>query len=204
MVSSVWDADVLHYAGYALGSYGAGQFDAKTWGRLTYGPSYYAPSFFRDADGRPCLLFWMRGVEDAEAGWASAHSVPYVLGVEGDRLTATPHPDVERYRAAAVPGGFVPGLAADVTWSPREGASMVVTSAGEEVVGLQVGGGMLVARAGGRRWDMPFAGGDVRVLLDAQTIEIACPSGVLGLVSEPRGESLHVVGDDATVYPLVR
>ena len=52
MVSSVWDDDVLHYAGYAVGSYADGRFTATHWGRLTYGDSYYAPSLFRDADGR--------------------------------------------------------------------------------------------------------------------------------------------------------
>src|SRR5699024_9833162 len=48
MVSSVWDDDVLYYAGYAVGDYADGHFTAQSWGRLTYGPSYYAPSFFRD------------------------------------------------------------------------------------------------------------------------------------------------------------
>lgn len=204
MVSSVWDADVLHYAGYALGSYATGRFDARTWGRLTYGPSYYAPSFFRDTDGRPCVLFWMRGVEDIGAGWAGAHSVPYVLGVDGDRLTAAPHPDLERYRADPVADGVVPGLAADVEWSPSEGATLVVTSAGQPVVELRAGDGVLEARAGAQAWQMPFDGGDVRIVLDAQVIEISCASGVLGLTGAPTGDSLHVLAADATVHPLAR
>jgi beta-fructofuranosidase len=204
MVSSVWDDDVLHYAGYALGSYARGQFDARAWGRLTHGPSYYAPSFFRDVDGRPCLLFWMRGVEDLEAGWAGAHSVPYVLGVDGDRVIATPHPDLERYRQPAVLGGVVPGLAADVVWSPRGGSTLLVRSGGEDVLEIHHGPGFLQARVGAQVWKMPFDGGDVRVILDAQAIEISCPSGVLGLVSQPRSESLQVLADNVTVYPLAR
>lgn len=204
MVSSVWDADVLHHAGYALGTYATGTFDATTWGRLTHGPSYYAPSFFRDGDGRPCLLFWMRGVEDLEVGWAGAHSVPYVLGVDGDRLTASPHPDIERYRGVAVLDGVVPGLAADVVWSAGQGATLVVSSAGESVLELHVGEQVLDALVGEQAWQLPFDGGDVRIILDAQTVEISCAAGMLGLVSAPRGESLHVVAADAAVHPLAR
>ena len=76
MVSSVWDDDVLHYAGYAIGTYADGTFTATRWGRLTYGDSYYAPSFYRDSAGRPCLSFWMRGVADIADGWAGAHVSP--------------------------------------------------------------------------------------------------------------------------------
>ncbi len=104
MVSSIWDDDVLLHVGYAVGTYADGRFTAEPWGRLTHGPSYYAPSFFRDADGRPCLTFWMRGVHDLDAGWASAHSLPHVLSLDGDVLVATPHPDVERYRRQTAGG----------------------------------------------------------------------------------------------------
>lgn len=203
MVSSVWDDDVLHYAGYALGSYATGRFDAKTWGRLTHGPSYYAPSFFRDAAGRPCLLFWMRGVEDVEAGWAGAHSVPYVLGVEGDRLVASPHPDVERYRQAPVADGVVPGLAADVLWSPREDAPVVVSSGGETMVELRLTGGRLEARVGDEVWHLPCDGEEVRIILDAQVVEISCAGGMLGLVAAPAGDGLRIDGADL-VHPLGR
>jgi beta-fructofuranosidase len=146
----------------------------------------------------------MRGVEDLEAGWAGAHSVPYVLGVDGDRVIATPHPDLERYRQPAVLGGVVPGLAADVVWSPRGGSTLLVRSGGEDVLEIHDGPGFLQARVGAQVWKMPFDGGDVRVILDAQAIEISCPSGVLGLVSQPRSESLQVLADNVTVYPLAR
>ena len=62
MISSVWDADVLHYAAYAVGSFAGGRFDAKDWRRLTWGASLYAPSLFTDADGQLALTFWLRGV----------------------------------------------------------------------------------------------------------------------------------------------
>lgn len=204
MVSSVWDADVLHYAGYALGSYSSGTFDAKTWGQLTYGPSYYAPSFFRDADGRPCLLFWMRGVSDPQAGWASAHSVPHVLRVQDDRLIATPHPDLERYRLDPVEDGHVPGLAADVIWRPTGSGVLQVTSGEVPLLDIRTNLGALLVWAGEEEYEMPFDGGDVRVILDAQAIEISCTAGVLGLVSEPAGRTLTVRGEHVTVHPLTR
>ena len=157
MVSSVWDDDVLHYAGYAVGRYADGAFTAESWGRLTYGPSYYAPSFFRDADGRPCLTFWMRGIADVEAGWASAHSVPHVLTLDGDRLVATPHPDVDAVRGRVADDGRLAGLAGDLVWSPaarRRTADLVGRRAGRLTPG-----GRRRARRSSRRRRMVDAGG---------------------------------------------
>lgn len=94
LVTSVWEADVLHYVAYAVGDYEDGRFIAHQWHRLTYGDSYYAPSFFRDRDGEPNLIFWLRGVADEDSGWASAHSVPHRLTLVGDRLITQPHPEV--------------------------------------------------------------------------------------------------------------
>ena len=37
-------------------------------------------------------MSWLRGV--AGDGWAGALSVPWVLGLESDRLLADPHPSV--------------------------------------------------------------------------------------------------------------
>ena len=70
LVTSVWEDDVLHYVAYGVGSYEDGIFTADTWGQLTYGTSYYAPSFYRDRDGRPGLIYWMRGVLDTSC-WPS-------------------------------------------------------------------------------------------------------------------------------------
>ncbi len=92
MLSSIWDADELHYAGYAAGTFRDGRFDAERWGRLTWGSSYYAPSLFTDKDGEQALTFWLRGV--GGEGWEGAHSIPYRLHAEGGVLIARPHPDV--------------------------------------------------------------------------------------------------------------
>jgi beta-fructofuranosidase len=204
MVSSVWDDDVLHYAGYAMGGYADGQFEAESWGRLTYGPSYYAPSFFRDAQGRPCLTFWMRGIADQDAGWASAHSVPHVLTVENNRLISTPHPDLEKYRAPVVNDGNLPALAGDVVWSPSSGESLRVTSAGKTVFVLDADSQKLIATSETETLEVPYLGGDVRIILDAQAIEVSSTGGMLGFAAAPEGPTYSVEARHATVYLLDR
>lgn len=204
MVSSVWDDDVLHYAGYAVGSYADGRFDASSWGRLTYGPSYYAPSFFRDARGRPCLTFWMRGIADPDSGWASAHSVPHVLTLEENRLVATPHPDLEKYRTSAVVDGDLPGLSGDIIWSPSTGESLRVTSAGKTVFVLDADSQNLIAKTDAETFEVPYLGGDVRIILDAQAIEVSSTWGILAFAATPEGPTYGVAALDATVYPLDR
>ncbi len=172
MVSSVWDADELHYAAYALGSYADGRFHAETWGRLTYGPSYYAPSLFWDADGRPCLTFWMREIADPEAGWAGAHSVPHVLSLEGDRLVATPHPDIERYHQ--VSDGAVPAevQALDLVWTPDVGDELELCRGVVPVASLRCVPGEVSIRVGEDEWTIP-CGDAVRVIVDGPVLEVA-------------------------------
>ncbi|RAM38381.1 glycoside hydrolase family 32 protein [Arthrobacter globiformis] len=97
LVTSIWEDDVLHYVAYGVGSYAGGQFTARSWGQLSFGKSYYAPSFFRDKDGTPSLIFWVRGVLDPGGKWASALSIPHTLNLDGDVLVATPHADLANY-----------------------------------------------------------------------------------------------------------
>src|SRR5258708_4573589 len=130
-----------------------------SWGQLTFGSSYYAPSFFRDADGHPCLSLWMRGIQDAEAGWSSAHSVPYVLSLLGNRLVATPHPDLGRYQGQALENEHIlSGLAFDATWTPNGEASLLKVWSGSDCV-LQVSTTVdeLKAQVQGETWAMPYS-----------------------------------------------
>lgn len=199
MVSSVWDDDVLYYAGYAVGTYADGRFTAESWGRLTYGPSYYAPSFFRDADGRPCLTFWMRGVHDLDAGWASAHSVPHVLTLEGDVLVATPHPDVTKYRTTAAAS-----TALDLEWNASDGEELTIADASGAVATLRVNSGELTVSGSGDDWRMPVAN-PIRVILDAQAIEISSPLGLGGLGVTLDGPAYTVRAEgDLTTWTLSR
>ena len=192
MVTSVWDADVLHYVIYAVGDYVDGTFTPTTWGRLSYGPSYYAPSFFRDAEGKPSLTFWLRHVEDRDAGWASAHSVPHTLSLVGDALVASPHAGLENYRRD-VNSTRVGGLAADSVWSPNVGNRFTVVSGPTALATIRHGGDVLVIERGDDSWSMPFAGGPVRVIVDGTALEISTGSGVFAMPVSPLSDWVEIV-----------
>jgi beta-fructofuranosidase len=130
LVSVAGDGDIQH-AGYALGHLDDGAFVAEAWDRMSYGPSYYAPSFFRDEAARPCVIFWMRNIADVAAGWAGAHSVPYIVQRDADGLRVLPHPDLLQHVAAA--GSAV--LA--TTWHPGGEGVLVFGQDGHEVARIR-------------------------------------------------------------------
>jgi beta-fructofuranosidase len=184
LVFSVWDDDVLHHAAYALGAWAGGRFTATTWARLSFGGSYYAPSFVRDRESRPCLIFWMRGVRDADEGWSGCLSVPYLLSVRGGRLVAEPHPDVAAARVADPDPGSpdLAGSAADAVWTPPPGGGRTdVLAGGTLSASVVVGDGAVrLERAGLETWTMPWAGGPVRLLVDGPVLEVSSADGLLG------------------------
>ena len=192
MVSSVWDADNLHYAAYALGSYADGRFRAEAWGRLTHGPSYYAPSLFFDAAGRPCLTFWMRGIADPEAGWAGAHSVPHLLRCEGDLLVASPHPDIERYHqaqeASTEPGG---PQAIDIAWSPAAGDGLDLSRGGAPIVQLRCTKTEVSIRIEKDSWSVP-RGDDLRIIVDGPVFELATGEANFGAAVAAHADGISV------------
>jgi beta-fructofuranosidase len=196
----VWEADVLHYAAYAIGDYRDGRFTAEQWGRLTFGPSYYAPSYFRDAAGHPCVTFWMRGVQDAADGWTGAHSVPYRLTLQGNALVATPHPDITPYRQPMESSGEVGGLASDAVWSP--GRRLRIVSGGQEAAALRVDGSGLVLTVDGQSWSMPYDDGPVRVIVDGPTLEVSTAGGLIGSAIAPAGDSLRFEVDAASTLEV--
>ncbi len=200
MVSSIWDADVLHYAAYALGSFADGRFAADHWERLTWGESLYAPSMFTDADGAPALTFWLRGIRGD--GWAGAHSVPYRLSVEGGRLIARPHPDVAAHRTGVRPDGRVDGLAADIEWASAEG-TLTVSSGGDVVMSISRDGGHAVVTTPSESSSLPVAGG-VRVIVDGPVLEVSSDAGVFAGAVKPQGCGLEVsvTAGEAVVYGL--
>lgn len=178
MVTSVWQDDELHYVVYAVGEFVEGRFRADNWGRLTYGDSYYAPSFFRDRDGRPCLIFWMRGVIDEEAGRASALSVPHVLHLEGDTLVAAPHPAVRAYVADArssATDGFEATLAAGEEWVASNDAGTLAIHRDEFSITCSWLDAVTV---------LPAAAGDVRILVDGETVELFSGAALFGVGSD--------------------
>lgn len=207
LVSSVWDDDVLYYAGYGVGALTEpGRFEASSWRQLSHGRSYYAPSFFRDEDGRPCLMFWMRGVSGIDAEWTSALSLPYVLGVDGEALVAELHPSVAEARSEELQreddGSFIiTDRVVDLEWTPAAGARLVLSAQGTEVASVEVAAGCLVlTRAGEDTWDMPHDGGALRVVIDGPVIEVVGPHGVLGGAIAP-ADAL-IADSSARAWPL--
>lgn len=202
MVTSVWDADVLHYVVYAVGEYRHGMFTPQTWGRLSYGDSYYAPTVFSDAAGRPGLLFWLRDISDPDAGWAGAHSVPHELRLDGDVLIASPASGLSGYRRTATPGTTI-GLTADAVWNP--GTRFQLASAKSTVARIDVRDHVLSLAVGEKTWRMPYVAGPVRVIVDGPIIEVSSRAGVLAAAIRPGGESLSVDADgDLELFDLQR
>lgn len=198
MVSSVWDADVLHYAGYAIGTYANGTFNAESWGRLTYGNSYYAPSLFSDSTGRACLTFWMRGIGDADAGWEGAHSVPHVLSLHGNHLVATPHPDVDAHRANRAAPGAMNAIAVDIEWRPRGDDELVIRSAGVIIARADVTAESITVEAEGATTSFPTRG-PIRVIVDGPILEISSSAGIAGFVITRESTDLTVSASSGSI-----
>jgi beta-fructofuranosidase len=77
----------------AVGELQDGRFESTGWTQVTHGGGHYAATTFLDADNLPCVIFWIRGVADLDAGWAGALSIPYRLSVVDGALHLRPHPN---------------------------------------------------------------------------------------------------------------
>lgn len=193
LVTSIWEDDVLHYVAYGVGSYAEGKFTARSWGQLSYGKSYYAPSFFRDKDGAPSLIFWVRGVISPEGRWASALSVPHTLTLEGDTLVATPHADLAKYTQ--------PGQLEQITSGVFEtvldgGADLHLTVTSGTVIRLTTltgplatvrhdGDGVRVTATGNADFADTFLpadeGSELRAIIDAGVLELSGRQGIMAV-----------------------
>jgi beta-fructofuranosidase len=207
LVTSVWENDVLHFVAYGVGSYQDGTFKADSWGQLTYGTSYYAPSFYRDRDGRPGLIYWMRGLLDTTAGRASAHSVPHLLHLDGDQLSSTPHPDLWRY---AVPCDGARPLSSTnaylVNWAPASSnEELVLTKDQETVVRLKKELNRTLVITEREEVALPVITGPVTIVVDGPCIEICTSAGNVGLgqVVQP-WQHLRIAGEGVECSVLSR
>lgn len=192
MLSSIWDADVLHYAAYALGSCEKGRFSANNWGRLTWGSSFYAPSLFTDSDGRESVMFWLRGV--AGDGWAGALSIPYLLTVNNGRLVASPHPDLDARRTKELADGTVPHLAADIEWAADAG-SLDISSGSLTLASFTRNGDQMVFTTPSSEDTFPAAE-NVRIVVDGPILEVSSSAGLFATVVAPQGSSLKVTATE--------
>ncbi|MEW9872727.1 glycoside hydrolase family 32 protein [Arthrobacter sp. HS15c] len=193
LVTSIWEDDVLHYVAYGVGSYADGKFTARSWGQLSYGKSYYAPSFFRDKDGAPSLIFWVRGVISPDGQWASALSVPHTLTLDGDTLVAAPHADLAAYSAPgrleqAGAGVFEAVLDGGVDLRCTVTAGTVISLATQDgtLAALRHDGdGIEVTVTGNPDFaDVFFPAGEgteLRVIIDAGVLEISGRQGIIAV-----------------------
>jgi beta-fructofuranosidase len=197
LVVSVWEADALHYVAAAVGRFADGRFDAESWHRLTWGESYYAASAFRDRDGRPGLVFWLRGVGDE--GWAGAISLPYLLTLDGDRPVLLPHDGLDAVRTRPRPAAVL-----DVVWRPAAtGELRLVDDSGTPVAVLRRDGGRITVDAGTSvTAEMPCTGEELRVVLDGPVLEVAGDAGLLAVSLGAAPGPVRPDGDDVEWWSL--
>jgi beta-fructofuranosidase len=195
LVVSVWEADALHYVAGAVGRFSDARFAAESWHRLTWGESYYAASAFRDGEGRPGLVFWLRGVHDGPQTWSGAISLPYLLALDGDRPVLAPHGVLAEQRR-----GQEPSTGVDLVWRPAATDELrLVDGSGDVVVVLRCDGDRVTAGAG---TDMPVGGGDLRVVLDGPVLEVAGRAGLLAVPVPGVADAVRPVGGDLDWWAL--
>jgi beta-fructofuranosidase len=166
LIVSVMRDGVAEAVEYALGDYDGTRFTARTRGRFGHGDQMYATTAFTDADGRRCVMSWLRERGNAAptgSPWAGAISVPWVLRVDGDRLVAAPHPNL--------PTAAGPALALEL-----DGTGVVavgdVTVRLDRSVTISAGAAPLLT--------MERGAGPVWLLADADLIEVVV-DGVAGI-----------------------
>lgn len=182
VVSVAVDGSAGHVAA-CKGRYDGTSFVAGRWQRLVFGPSPYATSLFRDRDGRPCMISWLREAparREHAAGWSGAHSLVALLGIDGSRgVVASPHP------AVPASGVFTHGS------QPRDlvevdcGVPCHVTVAHARPLEVRAGQrclarirrskapGLVIDRPGAAPDLMPCRAGDqIELFLDADILEI--------------------------------
>lgn len=216
LVTSIWEDDVLHYVAYGVGNYSGGKFTARSWGQLSYGKSYYAPSFFRDKDGTPALIFWVRGVISPEGQWASALSVPHTLTLDGDTLVAAPHADLDGYSGpghleqagAGVFEGVLDG-GADLRCAVTAGTVISLSTPQGFLATLRHDGdGFEVTADGNPDFDHVFLpadeGTELRVIIDAGVLEISGRQGIMAVPLPIADQPVTLTVTAAVGTPLLR
>lgn len=210
LVVSVFGGDVAPYVAYALGDYDGLRFHPRTWGRFSHGDEMYATTAFVDAEGRRCVMSWIRErVNQAppQSPYTGAISLPYVLAIDGDLLNARPHPNLAAWRtpdavemASPVPRGspiLVGDLPAqadvvvDYTCGPTSMISLVRTGLdGEELLRVTFDGALnqlaISGQLGEPLVEVPLEtrapARRMRLIIDADILELVI-EGLAGVVA---------------------
>ena len=209
LVMSVYDRGVPHYVACAVGVYDDGGFKPENWFRLTYGPAVYAASAYRDSQGRPGLVGWLRGIGDPDGKWTGALTIPILLSLDEHRRPLLgPHPNTVHRRQDTDPHPmrWPAGAAVEVEWSPPEDLSSGLTVLdGDDttLVEIRATDGTLTLIAAGDpapASTMPWPGGTVRLLLDGPVLEIFCGGALMAAPLNPRHEQLRAYPDHGETY----
>ena len=178
LVVSTWRDGSTHDVIAGVGTFADGRMQVERWQRLTHGTGHYAATEFVDADGQPCLLFWIREVADVGGGWTGALSVPYRLSldsVDSDLVRLTPHP------AVPAPGGDVrtSGVRHIVM---TEGDTVHLTPAGHvpSYVAVRHENGTVTVTSYDTGTVVPDVPGPVHVLVDGPVVEVCTGSALIG------------------------
>jgi beta-fructofuranosidase len=183
LVVSIWDDHTPHDVAGATGSYADGRFTVGRWRLLSAGQGHFAASSFTDADGRSCLIFWIRGIADP-GRWSGAISIPYVVATDDDEIRLTPHPAVAEARVAA---DGKPGTALDVEWRLGTGGRLALEGAdGRDRALLEAADGRVTVTVSGGAAPVEVAhtGQSLRLISDAQVLEVMADGGLVGLPLE--------------------
>jgi beta-fructofuranosidase len=179
LVVSTWRDGTTQDVLAGVGTFADGRMHVDRWQRLTYGTGHYAATEFTDAEGEPCLLFWIREVADADRRWTGALSIPYRLSLDGpatDRVRLTPHPVVPA-PATDVHGTDVRHL------TVVDGDALRLTPAGHThaPVEIRYEQDTVTVTANGTRTVVPDVPGPVHVVIDGPVAEVCTGSALVGL-----------------------
>jgi beta-fructofuranosidase len=184
LVVSTWRDGETHDVLAGIGTFENGRMQVERWQRLTLGTGHYAATEFVDADGRPCLLFWIREVADHDGAWTGALSVPYLLSLDetgADPVRLTPHPVVPAPDAGDREGGVQHLVLTD-------GEAVHLPPAGGTTSSIDVRYelGTVSVTWDGTQTVVPDATGPVHVLVDGPVVEVCTGTALLGLGSTGR------------------
>lgn len=104
MISAMVAGEKYQRQLYALGDYDGRVFTPRKWGDYGHGDLPYATTTFMDADGVPSAMSWLRETPETlpeGSPWAGAQSIVHHLRIEGDKLLAPFHPNLDAVLPAA-------------------------------------------------------------------------------------------------------
>jgi beta-fructofuranosidase len=225
LLVSVWAEGELYHVAASVGAYDGHAFTPGPWQRITHGESAYAMSAFTDRDGEACVMSWLREEprnNRALTERAGAHSIVSRIDIdEAGRIVLRPHPAVDASRSqlplrrapdASLTTVDVGAAAVDVVARASAGFRCDVREADRTRASLtirDVEEGLVLERPGFSTQRMSLHDdGDLRIVLDADIIEIFTPRGYgayrIAPATEPPATAIRLAapGGLPTIYLL--